>query len=376
MEEKFVAESLQSQTNNPDSTDPQPKTKPKFYIPSLDGMRTAAFFIVFLAHAGLGHLIPGGFGVTIFFFLSGYLITTLLRKEYDKHQTIDFKSFYYRRILRIWPAYYFVLLLGVGLTMTGWLAGQIQLSAFLSQVLHYNNYYSIFIGTGMADGSNVFWSLAVEEHFYLLFPLLYIILRKKNLSSQQQMLVIAGLCLATLIWRCILVYSLGVPEERTYYGSDTRVDSILFGSLLAVHGNPVMDQQSYSQRVWKYFFLPGGIVLILFSLLYRSPEFQETFRYTIQGIGLYPIFVTGIRFSNWGLFPFLNLNWVRFLGLLTYSLYLVHHTVIYAVNDYLPQLPGLMQGTVSLLISLALAYAIYLFIETPIAQMRKKFSRS
>ncbi|UKO99571.1 acyltransferase family protein [Nostoc sp. UHCC 0870] len=375
MEEKFLAESLQSLTSNPNPIDNK-KTKPKFYIPSLDGMRTAAFFIVFLAHAGLGHFIPGGLGVTILFFMSGYLITTLLRKEYEKYQTINFKSFYFRRVLRIWPAYYFVLLLGAGLTIFGWLEGEIHLPAFLSQVLHYNNYYSIFIGSGMTDGSNVFWSLAVEEHFYLIFPLLYIFLRKKNLSSQQQMFVFGGLCLATLVWRCILVYALGVTDIRTYYASDTRLDSILFGSILAVHGNPVMDRESYSQTVWKYFFLPGGIVLILFSLLYRSPEFQETFRYTIQGIGIYPIFVTAIRFPNWGLFQLLNLNWIRLLGILTYSLYLVHHTVIYAVQDYLPQFNKLIQGAVSLLISLVLAYAIYLLVENPLIQVRKKFSRS
>ena len=78
----------------------------KFYIPSLDGIRAIAFLIVFISHAGLGKIVPGGFGVTIFFFLSGYLITTQLRREHERSHKIDFKKFYMRRILRIWPPFY------------------------------------------------------------------------------------------------------------------------------------------------------------------------------------------------------------------------------------------------------------------------------
>jgi peptidoglycan/LPS O-acetylase OafA/YrhL len=349
---------------------------PKFYIPSLDGIRTVAFLIVFLSHAGLGKIVPGGLGVTVFFFLSGYLITTLLRREYDRYQSIDFKLFYLRRILRIWPPFYVVLVLGAGLTILGLLEGQIHLQAFLAQSLHYANYYAIFIGGGTTVGSGVYWSLAVEEHFYLLFPPLYLVLRKLRVSSDRQIIIFWGLCLAVLLWRCVLIYGFGVPPTRTFYASDTRLDSMLFGCALAVNGNPVLDKQTQSNQLWKYFFLPLGIILILFSLLYRSPEFQETFRYSIQGIALYPIFITAIRFPNWGLFRLLNLNWMRFVGTLSYSLYLVHYTVIHGVQMYLPQLNIAVKGGVSLLISLGLAYLIYQFIESPVGQLRKQFSRS
>jgi peptidoglycan/LPS O-acetylase OafA/YrhL len=73
--------------------------QPSFYIPSLDGIRAVAFLIVFIGHAGLGSVIPGGFGVTIFFFLSGYLITTLIRREYDKYGCFSLKQFYLHRTL-------------------------------------------------------------------------------------------------------------------------------------------------------------------------------------------------------------------------------------------------------------------------------------
>ncbi len=77
--------------------------KPSFHIPSLDGVRALAFLAVFLCHAGLDRIFPGGFAVTVFFFLSGYLITTLLRREFEKTGTISFGKFYYRRALRIFP---------------------------------------------------------------------------------------------------------------------------------------------------------------------------------------------------------------------------------------------------------------------------------
>lgn len=371
--EKLSTSSLGS--NPKTSTDANAHSR--FHIPSLDGMRTVAFLLVFLSHAGLGNLIPGGMGVTVFFFLSGYLITTLLRREYDRYGNIDFKLFYIRRILRIWPSFYLVLIVGISLTALGLFKKQIYLPAILSQALHYANYYRIFWDTkGAVLGSWVYWSLAVEEHFYLLFPLLYLALRKLRMSPARQTQIFWGLCLAVLLWRCILVYRFEVPSIRILYATDTRVDSILFGCALAVNHNPILDAQYYSNKLWKYFFLPVGIILILFSFLYRSPEFQDTFRYTIQGIGLYPIFITAIRFPDWGLFALLNLNWMRFLGLLSYSLYLIHHTVLYAVWNYVPQLPQLLQGGISLLISFGLAYGIYQFVEFPIGQLRKKFSRS
>ncbi|MCU0546663.1 MAG: acyltransferase [Oscillatoriaceae cyanobacterium Prado104] len=331
--------------------------------------------IVFLSHAGLGNIIPGGFGVTIFFFLSGYLITTLMRREYEKHQFINLKHFYLRRILRIWPGFYLVLLSGTCLTVLGLLDGQIKIPAFLSQVLHYYNYYSTFIANdGVTLGSGVYWSLAVEEHFYFVFPFLYITLLKMRVSPQKQMFIFWGLCLAVLIWRCVLVFGMGANENRIFHLSDTRMDGILFGCALAVNGNPVLDVQYGSDRLWKYFLLPAGITLILLSFLVRAPEYENTVRFTIQGIALNAVFITAIRFPDWGVFQILNWGWMRFIGLLSYSLYLIHDTVIQGIHYYLPQIPGVVQGVASLLISFILSYAIYRYIEQPCARLRKQFS--
>jgi len=349
----------------------------KFYIPSLDGMRTIAFIIVFLSHAGATKIVPGGFGVTVFFFLSGYLITTLLRREYEKNQFINLKHFYLRRIVRIWPGFYVVLFLGVFLTLIGVLKGEIQLPGFLSLVLHYYNYYETFGGgQGIPPGTNIYWSLAVEEHFYCLFPFLYISLVKRGVNPKRQMLIFWGICLVILIWRCVLVFGMGANEYRIYHLSDTRIDSILFGCALAVHGNPVLDPPYGSDRLWKYFVLPGGITLLLFSFLCRYPEYELTLRYTIQGIALHGIFTAAIRFPDWGVFQILNWSWMRFIGLLSYSLYLVHGIVLGAVYLYLPQISVPLQGVISMLICFILAYAMYRYIELPCGKLRKQLSSS
>jgi peptidoglycan/LPS O-acetylase OafA/YrhL len=349
----------------------------KFYIPSLDGIRTIAFLIVFLSHAGASHVIPGGFGVTVFFFLSGYLITTLLRREYEKNQFINLKHFYLRRIVRIWPGFYLVLFIGSILTLIGVLEGELKVRGVLSQVLHYYNYYATFVGDyAIAPGTNVYWSLAVEEHFYCLFPFLYISLLKRGVSPKRQMLIFWGICLAILLWRCVLVFGMGAEEGRIHNLSDTRIDSMLFGCALAVHGNPVLDPPYGSDRLWKYFVLPGGITLLLLSFLFRYPEYELTLRYTIQGIALYGLFIAAIRFPDWGVFQILNWSWMRFIGLLSYSLYLVHDIVLQLVYLYLPQFSVSLQGAIGLLISFILAYAMYRYIELPCGKLRKQLSSS
>lgn len=350
----------------------------KFYIPSLDGIRAIAFLIVFISHTGLGKIIPGGFGVTIFFFLSGYLITTQLRREHERASKIDFKKFYMRRVLRIWPPFYLVLFLAIGVSalvvhQTGTTFQQLQ--AFLTQFFHISNYYNIEFGNqGMALGTEVYWSLAVEEHFYLLFPLFYVLLLRLGIRSQQQALIFWGICFLVLLWRCLLIFGMGADYDRIFYASDTRLDSIMFGCALAVVGNPAIDQdRQISERNLKYLLLPLGCALLLCSLLYRTDAFRDTLRYSVQGIALYPIFIAAIRFPEWGVFKALNWGWVRFLGVLSYSLYLVHFMVIQVLALVMPGLGVPVQALLSLLISLVLAYVINRFVEIPAAKLKEKF---
>ena len=350
-------------------------SKDSFHIPSLDGLRAVAVMIVFLAHAGLNGIVPGNFGVTIFFFLSGYLITTLLRVEYDKSGRISLGRFYLRRILRILPPFYLVLAVASILTAVGALEGMLRFDAVLFQAGHLSNYYVIGNGwwDGRAPGTWVYWSLAVEEHFYLVFPVLYLILRRFVASRRRQMMALLGVCAAVLVWRCILVFGLQVSEDRTYIASDTRLDSILFGCLLAIWANPMLDATQVSERRWKWLWLPLGIVGLLVSFGVRMPQFQETFRYTLQGLSLIPVFVVAIRYHDWGPFRLLNIGWIKFLGLLSYTFYLVHPTIIYGVEQWTGWHP-LAQAVLSLGSTLLVAVLVYHLVEKPCARLRKRLA--
>jgi len=350
--------------------------KQPFHIPSLDGFRTIAFLIVFLSHAGLDNYVPGGFGVTIFFFLSGYLITTLLRREHGKTGTISFDAFYKRRMIRIWPAFYFVLGLGTVATLAGLLPGDIRLMPMLGQILHLANYQQIFSnGGGTPAGTGVYWSLAVEEHFYLIFPLLYFLLLRLRCRVATQAIVLLSLCTAVLAWRIYLVRVLHVDDlndHRTFYATDTRLDSILFGCVLAVFHNPVLDSPAGSDRLWKFVLLPAGVAGLAFALFYRNPAFRETFRYTLQGLALGPVFVAAIRWPKWCPFSILNWKWVRAMGVLTYPLYLVHFTVLVAVREALPHAHPILQGLAAFGVSLLWALAIHRFVELPASRFFRR----
>jgi peptidoglycan/LPS O-acetylase OafA/YrhL len=351
------------------------RTQSGFYIPSLDGIRAAAVLLVFAAHAGLNDRVPGNFGVTVFFFLSGYLITTLLRMEWDKSGRISLKDFYLRRALRILPPMYVVLGVASLLTALGFLDGYLDAGAVAAQVIHLSNFYIVANGwwDGRAPGTWIYWSLAVEEHFYLVFPLAYIWLHR-HATRKQQMRALLGMCALVLAWRFLLVFALGAEKDRLYVASDTRVDSILFGCALAVYGNPVLDGVRGSDRWWKYVWLPLGVMGLLLSFLVRGFEFEQVFRYSLQGISLFPLFVVAISYPEWGPCRILNWRWVKFVGVLSYSFYLMHPTILWAVNQWTTWHP-LLQAMTGLTITLMLSTCMYVGIEKPMARIRKRLSR-
>jgi peptidoglycan/LPS O-acetylase OafA/YrhL len=349
-------------------------------IPSLDGLRAVSFLIVFVAHAGLKSVVPGGFGVTVFFFLSGYLITTLTRIEAQDTGRVSQRNFYVRRALRIFPPFYIVLAGATLLVFLGVLDSQspLRLMPVLSQYLHFSNFWIASHGMdGMPSGTNVYWSLAVEEHFYLLFPIAFVALARLGLTGRTKATLLWGLCAAVLVWRCVLVLVLHAAPDRTYLCSDTRVDSIAFGCALALWRNPVLDAEGDAAQsaFWRRVLFPAGMALLLVTFLVRGPVFRETLRYTLQGIALTPVFVAAVRWPRLLLFRPLNWRPVRFIGTLSYSLYLVHFVTLSVIEQH-SRLGPVQRGILALLVSVGVSWAIYRVVERPCARLRKHFSAS
>jgi peptidoglycan/LPS O-acetylase OafA/YrhL len=367
---------------------PAPATTPataarSLHIPSLDGVRACAVMLVFVAHAGLQGLVPGEFGVTTFFFLSGYLITTLLRLEHEQSGAISFRAFYLRRVLRIFPPFYLALAVATVLWLVGGLPNgphfwQDGLQGVLAQGLFLTNYWVVLHGWwfGHAPGTWIFWSLAVEEHFYLAFPLVYLLLLRFVPNRHRQALILVGLCAVVLAWRLVLVFAFHSVKERTYVATDTRIDSILFGCILGIVANPVLDRTPLDPRTWKFVLVPLALLGLVVSFVIRDSWFQYSVAYTLQGLCLFPLFIAAIRFPAWGPFDLLNVAPVKFIGILSYSIYLVHPSVLYGIDQWMGYLPGLAKSLLGLALTIAIAYGIYRAVERPAARLRKRLSRA
>jgi peptidoglycan/LPS O-acetylase OafA/YrhL len=160
--------------------------------------------------------------------------------------------------------------------------------------------------------------------------------------------------------------------ERTGMASDTRFDSILFGCVLALTENPALDTSIFSERAWKRIAFPLGLAGLLFCFGYRSDTFRETFRYTLQGLSLIPLFVCAVRYPRW--WPIRPLNWrpIAYLGTLSYSLYLVHQLVQTVISLRLGWLPGAVQALLAFAVSFVMSWLIFQIVEKPCAQLRRR----
>lgn len=210
------------------------------YIPALDGLRTLAVAAVVLYHLN-PTLMPGGMqGVTIFFVLSGYLITHLLLVEFGGTRTIDLKGFWVRRMRRLMPA---VLSVVVATAALCTLFNHVMLTKMrpdiVPSVLFFNNWWQIlhdvsyFNNVGDPSPLTHFWSLAIEAQFYLVWPPILLMCLKRQVPARHIRRGVAVLAAASALAMALL-YNPAVDPSRIYYGTDTRVFSLLLGAWLAL----------------------------------------------------------------------------------------------------------------------------------------------
>lgn len=341
----------------------QDRTRNHPTIPTLDGFRALAICIVMASHYGLEHVVPGQFGVTLFFFLSGFLITTLLRQEIERSGRIRFSAFYLRRAVRIMPPMYLTITVMVALSAFG-LIRQINFPGLVYDFAFLTNYFPV---SGVPIG---LWSLAVEEHFYLGFPILLAALSQR-MSLQRCAAVCLALCGAVLLIRLWEVERLA-DYGRVNFWTHTRLDSILFGSVLALWNNPVIDEKGRTPN-----WLVGYAVAALFlvpSFVIRDEVFRQTFRYSLQGLGLMALFHTAIRDRRFA-WPLLDNPPLRWIAALSYTLYLVHSgmtDLFTPVGDD----PSLLGAAAALACSFGFAMLMRRYIELPLGAWRRSVERA
>lgn len=352
---------------------PERTASPSGTIPSLDGIRAVAVTIVFLAHTGLEHWIPGGLGVTIFFVLSGFLITTLMRIEHAREHRIDFAAFYLRRILRLFPPLVVVVAAALLLSAFDVIGGEFSPSGLLSLLFYFGNYHAIATDfQGIPLGLGIMWSLAVEEHYYLFYPpLAALLLRVGNVRISASVLLL--LCLAVLLHRVGLAH-FGVPERYISMATDTRIDAILVGCAMAMVRNPWLDPVAVApSRAWT--LLAACLALLLLTLVVRDEFFRLTLRYSLQSLAIAPLIYLAIVNVRQAPFRWLNARPMVYIGTVSYTIYLSHQLVLFGVERHWPELGWAGTTATTALLTLAVAEAMRRSVELPSARLRKRLHR-
>ncbi|MEL7207370.1 MAG: acyltransferase, partial [Actinomycetota bacterium] len=245
------------------------------YEPGLDGLRGLAVLGVLLFHGGFSWAVGGYLGVSTFFTLSGFLITSLLLREREATGTISLKGFWGRRFRRLMPASLVAL---AGIVVYGLLvADQAQLNDLRGDVLaalaYVANWRFIFQDQSYADlftsPSPVqhFWSLAIEEQFYFVFPLLAAGVLTVGRGSRQIFMVVLGLGAVASTLLMVSLHEPGLETTRVYYGTGTRAVELLTGALLAtiVAGNPFRFRALGRRLVTVAGLLAGALCLFWWS---------------------------------------------------------------------------------------------------------------
>ncbi|MTD41557.1 acyltransferase family protein [Erwinia sp. CPCC 100877] len=355
------------------------------YITGFDGIRTIAVIGVIFYHL-FPNIMRGGYlGVPIFFAVSGYLITDLLRQEWLQNETIDIKGFYIRRMKRLYPGMIAMLVTAsayIGLFQRD-LLNNLR-SEVASSVLYYNNWWQIFRGFSYFDrfaSQSPFthiWSLAVEAQNYLIWPLLFILLKRYVKHSGKIFgVIMAGTLVSALLMAAL--YTPGADPTRVYYGTDTRLFSILMGGGLAF--------------VWPSFRLKseiplkaknllngvgvGSLVILLISFLLLADHYSFVY---YGGMFLISIFATllvavtahpGADLNRWLTNPVFTWIGKRSYGIYLYQfpVMIFYEAKITNLSDYV-----LLHSIIELALILGVSELSYRFIEKPLGKFYYKYT--
>jgi len=343
-------------------------------IPSLDGIRAVAVSLVFFAHSGSENFIPGGLGVTIFFVLSGYLITTLMRVEHGRSGSISFRGFYLRRLLRLMPPLFIVVAAAGLLSALSIIDGGFTPGGMSSALFYFGNYHVIWHDfRGMPAGIGLVWSLAIEEHYYLFYPpLAALLLRVGRVGLSVTVLSI--LCAAVLTWRYWLAFH-GGSEAYLTMATDTRVDAILVGCLMALLRNPWLDPVPARKALNDWALAAVCVAVLVGTLLYRDEVFRLTARYTLQSLAIAPLIYLAVARADRLPFRWLNARSFVYIGTISYTIYLSHHVILLGLAKHWPQLSWIGLTLVGAVLTLAVAEPMRHWVEQPCAKLRKRLHR-
>jgi len=343
----------------------------------LDGIRAVSVFIVLIGHANAEFhnkiiiaLFAGGtLGVYIFFVISGFLITTLLLKEKIKTGTISLRNFYIRRSLRILPvAYLYLFTLFILHIFCGLAVSPMEYAGCLLFLVNLGYFH-----TGVYTGH--FWSLSVEEQFYIVFPSIL----KRNYRVYINflfILLVLILVVKSVDFRALntlhpahhIFSILNIFKELIYH-----LDGIIIGSLLAIS---LFKNIFPLQLVYKYKMLLHIICIPLILVLFNNLIGYSVFNSVISSILIAVLLVSNLKASNDYIFRFLNLGILKRIGVLSYSTYIWQQLILFKYNNVFNNSQYTYWGlVVCLFILSAVVYSSYEFFEKRFLNLKQKFTK-
>jgi peptidoglycan/LPS O-acetylase OafA/YrhL len=346
------------------------------YQPALDGFRALAVLAVMAYHGNQAWAKGGFLGVDAFFVLSGYLITSLLLAESFRSGRIDLKGFYVRRARRLLPA--LLLVLGVVVGFGGLLWSGDQLLNLRGDVFgalgYYSNWKFLFSGQSYFAAASPsplrhLWSLAIEEQWYFIWPAVLFVLLRSRVTLRGILVVTLALMTTSVVLMAVMFR----PEHdpgRVYYGTDTRAQSLLVGAALAiilVARGPI---RSWVTRAGLQVvgIFAAGYVLWRWSVtreistpLYRGGFF-------LSAVAVAVVIVAAVQPTG-ALNPLrtvLSITPLRWIGMISYGLYLWHWPIYLTVSTSRTGLEGTTLFVVRVLLTFAVAIASYFLVERPV----------
>ena len=355
------------------------------YLPSIDSLRALAVLAVIIYHVDVNYL-PGGFlGVDLFFVLSGYLISSLIIKEYRKTGSLNLYNFYIRRARRLLPAVYFMITVGlvVMVLFNEVLLRKSHLDAIFGYIYSSNWWYifhklDYFDSFGAQSPFKHLWSLAIEEQFYMIFPLLFLLVNRKKKSkdgtyklNKNFLYVVLGLILVSLIAH-ILLFDIN-NISRIYFGTDTRAFSLLVGVVGAILYPmerlyaKVTPQQNMLYSVVSLVSIATLITVMIYTSEYNTWLYRGGFL-LVAILGLIVIISSGKQHTLMS--RLLSFKPVVFIGKISYSLYLWHFPVL-VLTTPVSEIgnPNIIFVVLRVILTFVLATASYVFVETPIRKL-------
>ncbi|MED3038887.1 acyltransferase family protein [Bacillus tropicus] len=356
----------------------KPFKKNSRYMVGLDSLRGLAILGVILYHINFNWM-PGGFlGVTVFFVLSGYLITDILAMEWKRNKRIDLKKFWLSRARRLLPGMLVMLVITLAwITIFHSSLLEKMRGDSLAALFYVSNWWYIYHKLSYFDNFNQisplnhFWSLAVEEQFYVVWPFI-ISLGLYYIKKQSRMMLLICLGAFASALAMAILYEPGVDPSRIYYGTDTRAFSLLIGAVLALVwpsnrlANKIIPKARFILDV------VGGIALIIILVMFWKTNQYDPFLYK-GGMVLLSI-ATALLVANLAhpasrIAQFLRFRPLRWVGVRSYGIYLWHYPILTLTT---PKVNAgdfsIIRAILQFLLIILIAQISWKFIEKPIRQ--------